>query len=186
MKFRILTAFSLVIIFSGCGSLPENPPQTVDAVDLERYSGRWFEIARLPVPFQKENELATAEYAINEEGTVDLVNTAITLDGKTRSVTGKAVPVEDTNNTRLKVTIDNFFAKLFGSPPDYGNYWILKLDSDYTIAVVGSPNRNTLWILARQPDISPEALEETIQHARLSGYPVEQLIINNGKFPTGY
>ena len=178
-----LWAILALAALSGCRSLPENPPETVESVNLERYTGLWYEIARLPVPFQKADELATAEYRLNREGSIDLVNTAIAPDGSTRSVTGTAVPVPGSDNTRLRVTIDNFFARLFGSPPEYGNYWILKLDADYRIALVGSPNRETLWLLARETEISPASLADYLQHARQAGYPVEKLIVNNGEFP---
>ena len=93
MPSRLLLFISSFLAFSGCDSLPENPPAPVESVDLERYMGLWYEIARLPVPFQKDGELATAEYRLNEEGTIDLVNTAISPEGSTRSVTGTAVPV---------------------------------------------------------------------------------------------
>lgn len=186
MLIRILSAIAACLAglaLSACQSLPDNPPKTVESVDLERYAGLWFEIARLPVFFQKETELATAEYSLNDAGTVDLVNTAIAQDGSTRSVTGTAVPVPGSENARLRVTIDNFFARLFGSPPDFGNYWILKLDPDYSLALVGSPNRKTLWILAREPEIPAAALQETIDAAARAGYPTERLILNNGAFP---
>jgi apolipoprotein D and lipocalin family protein len=165
---------------TGCQSLPENPPQTVESVDLQRYAGLWYEIARLPMPFQKDNERATAEYTLNSEGTVGLVNTAIAQNGETRSVTGTAVPVATSSNAKLKVTIDVFFAKLFGSPPDFGNYWVLKLEDDYSLALVGSPSRKSLWLLSRTPEIDPGLLESYLQHARDQGYETEELIVNNG------
>jgi apolipoprotein D and lipocalin family protein len=163
--------------------MPDDPPETVSSVDLEAYTGLWYELARLPVPFQRREELATARYRLNDAGTVDLVNTAIRPDGSERSVTGTAVPVDGSDNTRLKVTIDNFFARLFGSPPPYGNYWILKLEPDYSVALVGSPDRDTLWLLAREPEIPGALLNRYIDHARDAGYAVDRLIVNNGEFP---
>ena len=167
---------------AACQSRPENPPETVDSVDLNRYTGLWYEIARLPVPFQRADELATAEYMLNSAGTVDLVNTAIAPDGERRSMTGTAVPVPGSGNAKLKVSIDNFFAKVFGSPPDWGNYWVLKLDPDYRYALVGSADRKTLWLLAREPEIPDAVLSQYVQHARDAGYPTGELIINNGAF----
>jgi apolipoprotein D and lipocalin family protein len=182
MSFR--TGLSLILLFGliGCQSLPENPPATVESVDLQRYTGLWYEIARLPAPFQKADELATAEYSLNDEGTIDLVNTAIEPDGSTRSVTGTAVPVEGSRNAKLKVTIDNFFARLFGSPPPFGNYWVLKLEADYSIALVGSPDRRFLWLLAREPEIPEVALGEYLDAAREAGFLIDEIIINNGVF----
>ena len=187
---KVISSISLAGVLAlgfltGCQSPPENPPQTVESVDLQRYTGLWYEIARLPMPFQKADERATAKYTINSDGAVDLVNTAIALDGETRSVTGTAVPVPNSFNTKLKVTIDVFFAKLFGSPPDFGNYWVIKLEDDYSLALVGSPSRNSLWLLARKPQIDPQVLESYLQHARDQGYNTEEIIIHNGGTGSG-
>jgi len=160
--------------------MPEDPPATVERVELERYTGLWYEIARLPVFFQKEEDRATAVYGLNDDGTISIINTAIAPDGSSRSVTGTAMPVEGSNNARLKVTIDNFFAKLFSSPPDYGNYWILKLEPDYSLVLVGSPDRETLWLLAREPTIQQAKFDAFIGVAKKSGYETEVLIVNNG------
>lgn len=176
---RLLISSLAIACLTACSSLPENPPATVESVDLAQYSGLWHEIARLPVPFQKTDEQATAEYTLNDSGSVDLINTAIAPDGTTRSVTGNAISVEGSNNTKLKVTIDNFFAKLFGSPPSYGNYWVLKLADDYSVALVGSPNRKTLWLLAREPQIPASTLEAYLGHARQLGFETDTVIINN-------
>jgi apolipoprotein D and lipocalin family protein len=183
MRSHTLPILLLALALAGCQSLPDNPPATVDSVDLTRYAGLWYEIARLPAPFQKADELATAEYSLNDEGTIDLVNTAIKPDGSTRAVTGTAVPVEDSRNAKLKVTIDNFFARLFGSPPPYGNYWVLKLEPDYTIALVGSPDRKFLWLLARDPEIPESALDAYFDAAREAEYQIDDILINNGAFP---
>ncbi|MFO7724458.1 MAG: lipocalin family protein [Oceanipulchritudo sp.] len=174
----------LIGTLAGCSeSLPENPPETVSSVDLKAYAGFWYELARLPVSFQRDEELATATYTLNEEGTVDLVNTAIRPDGTRRSVTGTAVPVTGSENARLKVTIDNIFARIFGSPPSHGNYWILKLEPDYSVALVGSPDRETLWLLAREPELPGPVFNRFLDHAREAGFAVDNLIVNNGAFP---
>lgn len=176
LKF-IFARLSLCLLFlTGCDSLPENPPRVVSAVDLSLYEGLWYEIARLPVFFQDEHDAATAEYSLSPDGTVSLINTAIRPDGTTRSVTGTAVPVPGSNGAKLRVTIDNFFAKLFGSPPSYGNYWILKLADDYSVALVGSPNRETLWLLARAPAIPEASISSYLEVARAQGYAVEKMI----------
>jgi apolipoprotein D and lipocalin family protein len=182
---KLLALFSTLIIcpcLSVSGATPKDAPPTVDQVDLQHYTGLWYELARLPVFFQKANELATAHYELQPDGTLGIVNTAIKTDGSSRAVTGTAVPVTGSKNTKLKVTIDNFFAKLFGSPPAYGNYWILDLEPDYSIALVGSPKRKTLWLLARTPEISQAKLNSYIAHAEALGFDTSKLIINNGKF----
>lgn len=160
--------------------VPDNAPATVESVDLERYQGLWYELARLPVIFQRDRDRSTAEYELMDDGSVSIINTSISPRGRTRSVTGSAVPVEGTNNTRLKVNIDNFFARTFGSSPEFGNYWILKLEPDYSLALVGSPDRNTLWLLSREPSIPQEKFEQYIDAAEAAGYDTDDLIINNG------
>lgn len=159
--------------------IPDNPPSTVESVDLERYQGLWYELARLPVIFQRDQDRSTAEYELRDDGSVFIINTAIAPRGWTRSVTGSAVPVDGTNNTRLKVNIDNFFARTFGSAPEFGNYWILKLEPDYSLAMVGSPDRRTLWLLSREPSIPQEKFDEYIEAARADGFATDNLIINN-------
>ncbi|MGZ0655853.1 lipocalin family protein [Coraliomargarita sp. W4R53] len=179
----LLASLIALSLFSACRSLPKDPPQTVAQVDLERYTGLWHELARLPVFFQKADELATAEYTLQADGSVGLINTAIKKDGSTRSVTGTAVPVVGSNNAKLKVSIDNFFAKIFGSPPDFGNYWILKLEADYSIALVGSPNRKTLWLLAKTSEITQAKFDSYVSYAQELGFETSDLIINNGNYP---
>ena len=178
MSRGFLTLFLSLMLLTGCQSLPEDPPEVVDAVDLERYTGLWYEIARLPVFFQDAEDAATARYTLNADGTIDLINTAIQPDGSTRSVTGTAVPVPGSNGAKLRVTIDNFFAKLFGSPPEYGNYWILELADDYSLALVGSPDRESLWLLSRTPEVSKERVDQYLDSARQKGYPVSEILIH--------
>jgi len=166
--------------------MPEDPPETVDRVDLERYTGLWYEIARLPVFFQDEADLAAARYSLNESGSLELVNTALQPDGTAESVTGSAKPVPGSGNAKLRVTIDNFFAELFGSPPEHGNYWILKLADDYAVALVGSPDRDNLWLLARSPDIPSDTLRRYLRAAEAKGFATDAMIVNNGAFPPGW
>jgi len=181
MKKRFLALLTVGVVFAACNaSLPEDPPNTVESVDLERYAGLWYEVARLPVFYQDDDEMAKAEYSLNDEGTIDVVNTAIHADGSSQKVTGTAEPVPGSNNAKLRVSIDNFFARLFGSPPDYGNYWVLKLDSDYRMALVGTPDRDALWLLSRTPTMEKDDLKEYIDYAESQGYDTSRLIINNG------
>jgi apolipoprotein D and lipocalin family protein len=80
--------------------------------------------------------------------------------------------------TKLRVTIDNFFAKLFGSPPEYGNYWILELADDYSMALVGSPDRESLRLLSRTPEVSEDRVDQYLDAAREKGYPVNDILMH--------
>jgi apolipoprotein D and lipocalin family protein len=157
-----------------CASPP--PPATIAGpVDLERYAGRWLELARLPAFFQRDCAASQAEYAIVEGGgALAVVNSCTTADGELRRAVGRATPVPGSGNTRLRVRFDGFWAR-FAPVPDEGNYWILYLDPDYRSAVVGTSDLRYLWILARErvDDAEYAALVET---ARAAGYDVTRLV----------
>ena len=145
------------------------PIAAVDSVDLTRYAGTWYEIARFPVWFQEDCAGVTAKYALREDGRVDVVNTCREggLDGPVRSADAIARAVDDTN-AKLKV---NFAAPL----PFEGDYWVLYLDEDYQVAVVGSPGGQGGWILSRTPQIEADRLEAARGALAANGYDVGRL-----------
>lgn len=166
MKF-----FPLLILcslfFMGCGS--NEPLPTVDKVDLERYSGKWYEIARLPQSFEKNCACVTAEYVLETDKPVQVINSCFdTLSQKTKITEGKAFPVEGTENAELNV---QFFW------PFKGGYHIMSLDTDYKYALVGNPNREYLWILSRTPELDQEILENLKSIAVKNGYDLSSLIM---------
>jgi apolipoprotein D and lipocalin family protein len=154
---------SCLTMLAGCApSGPGLPPlHTVAQVDLPRYMGTWYEIASYPHRFQKGCVASRAEYELQADGKVKVVNQcrAESLDGPLKSVTGTARVVDATTNARLEVS---FFW------PFWGDYWILDLDPDYRWVVVGHPSRNYLWILSRTP-----TLEETVYQQLLAGLPAK-------------
>lgn len=144
------------------------PLATVPAVDLERYAGRWFEIARYPNRFQRDcaGEV-TATYTLRNDGKIRVLNECRKADGKTKSATGTAKVADAATRAKLRVT---FFW------PFYGNYWIIALGKDYEYAVVGEPSRKYLWILSRTPQM-PEALfNELLGAISAKGYDPARLI----------
>jgi apolipoprotein D and lipocalin family protein len=142
-----------MIGLGGCGAVYP-PLDTVDNVELGRYTGRWYEIARYPNSFETGCMGVTADYALREDGRISVVNTCVegSLDGNVRLIEGVARVVDRTTNAKLAVT---FF------PPFEGDYWILELGEDYEYAVVGDPSRRFLWILSRKPTLD-EVLYEDI------------------------
>jgi apolipoprotein D and lipocalin family protein len=148
--------------------------RTVPAVDLERYQGKWYEVARLPNRFQSDCAGATAEYGLREDGKVSVLNTCFTKNGDVRSIKGSAAPLDETN-ARLLVRFDGFFFKLF-SWLIKANYWVIELDSDYRYAVVGTPDLKYLWVLSREPEMDEELYGELIEKARGQGFPVEKIL----------
>jgi apolipoprotein D and lipocalin family protein len=150
------------------------PLETVPRVDLDRYQGKWYEVARLPNRFQSDCAGATAEYGLREDGKVSVLNTCYTKEGGVRSIRGSAKPVDETN-ARLVVRFDGLFFKLF-SWLIKANYWVIELDPDYRYAVVGTPDRKYLWLLSREPRMD-EALYESLRaKAEAHGFDVSRIL----------
>lgn len=148
---------------------------TVALVDLSRYSGTWHEIARLPMWFQRHCVDSKAIYTSRPDGRVGVHNECETDSGGLDQVNGVATVVDQKTNARLNVVFDNFFARLFGSSRQ-GNYWILDLDPDYRVAMVGTPDRRYLWILSRTPHLDEPTYELLVAKALELGFPVKDLI----------
>jgi apolipoprotein D and lipocalin family protein len=143
------------------------PPPTVPQVKLSRYMGDWFEIARLPNPFQKKCAQTTARYTLTKEGHFKILNGCLTPEGKQLEASGRAHVVELATGSKLRVT---FFW------PFYGDYWILDLDADYRWALVGTPDRKYLWVLSRNERMEDSRLETLLNKARTLGYDLSSLI----------
>jgi apolipoprotein D and lipocalin family protein len=165
----LMTSVAAITVVGGCGAV--SPPlAVVDSVDLNRYAGRWYEIARYPNSFERDCVGVTADYTLREDGRVEVVNTCIesSLDGPERLIRGSARVVDETTNAKLKVT---FFW------PFEGDYWILELDQDYRYAVVGEPSRSTLWILSRTPQMDDATYQDIIAGLPAKGYDPARLIL---------
>lgn len=146
---------------------PADPPPTVARVDLERYVGTWFEIAKIPHPFQRQCVSDTsARYARNPDGTVAVLNRCRTQDGSFSEARGLARVTNPATNARLEVS----FFSILGWRPVWGDYWVLMLDEDYQFAVVGSPERRYGWILSRTPSLSAATREAIDARLRTLGY----------------
>lgn len=128
---------------------------TVPHVDLARYMGTWFEIARFPNSFQTDCVAVQAEYALQENGQVQVINSCrkVSFDGKLSTAKGKAKVVDKKSGSKLKVSF-----LPFGLFP--GNYWIIMLDPNYEWAVVSEPKQKYLWILSRSPRMEDQTLSD--------------------------
>jgi len=151
------------LMFTGKGFTADLPPlQTVEQVDLSRYLGRWYEIARLPNRFQKGCRGSMADYSLREDGDITVVNSCHNLDDNNlRQSKGHAWVVDPISNARLKVS---FFW------PFRGDYWIIELGRNYEYAVVGTPSRKYLWVLSRDQTISAELYAAILQRAAQKGF----------------
>jgi len=159
-------------------TMPSNasePPPTAAKVDLDRYIGRWYEIARLPMAFQKADEAARAEYGKNADGTVSVHNTAVRPDGTEHGIKGYAKVLNPPQNSKLAVRFKTWFGPLIPVPKQ-GNYWVLHVDDKYQEAIVGTPNRKFLWILSRTEKLPESRYQALVKKAKDLGYDVSRLI----------
>ena len=166
--------FLIIAVLTGCtmearSLLGEtlDPPETVAQVDLQRYAGRWYEIAKLPNAFQSGCVAnTTAEYALREDGRIDVVNRCLTDDGEIDQAEGVARVVDPDSNAKLQVS----FVQLFDAPVFWGDYWIIGLDEDYRYAIIGTPSRRYGWILSRTPQLAWTTLAQIYTQLRAKGY----------------
>ena len=148
---------------------------TVPSVDLKRYVGKWYEIARFPNSFQKKCIAnVTAEYRARTDGDVDVVNRCKVEGGVLDQADGLARIVDGSNNTRLQVRFAPAWLAWF--PLVWGDYWIIDLDPDYSVATVGTPSRDYLWILARKPTLSTAEYEAAVNNATKQGFDTSKLV----------
>jgi apolipoprotein D and lipocalin family protein len=170
---------SLVLILSSVSVLTAAVPAfamgrsheslpTVESVDINRYLGTWYEIARLPQWFEKDCTAVTANYTLRDDGKIRVTNTCRkgTPDGEEKVSIGKAVVADPASNSKLRVS---FFW------PFFGDYWIIELGTDYDYAVVGSPDRKTLWILSRYPRMDSEQINAILERRKAQGFPVDAM-----------
>ncbi|MFA6334466.1 MAG: lipocalin family protein [Bacteroidales bacterium] len=142
---------------------------TAEEFDISKYMGKWYEIERLPNSFEEGLEENRATYSIGEDGNVIVINegTVIADKSKIKQVKGKAWVPDPKQPGKLKVS---FFW------PFSGDYWVLKVDKDYTYALVGVPSGEYLWILARERNIDPEIVKGLKDYAGKLGFPVKKMI----------
>ena len=153
---------------SGCMNFSGEPLDTVASVDIDRYAGKWFEIARYPIRAQAGCTGTTAEYTPLGDGRVRVFNRCLvgSLDGRERTIEGSARVVDTTTNAKLAVS---FFGP-FEAP-----YWIIDLDEDYQWAVVGEPTRKFLWILSRTPTLDDAIYTDILSRLPEKGYDPARL-----------
>lgn len=166
MKNIIL--FLMALILTGCMGMPEKVTPVSD-FDLEKYLGKWYEIARLDHSFERDLEQVTAEYSLRSDGGVMVVNRGfLKKKNEWREAEGKAYFVDSPNEGYLKVSF-------FG--PFYGSYVIFGLDQErYQYAFISGPDLSYLWLLSRKPVLEPEVVNRFIKEAGRLGFNTENLI----------
>ncbi|MDP4175498.1 MAG: lipocalin family protein [Bacteroidota bacterium] len=167
----LIFSFMFFVFTALLGQESSKPLETVKKVDLNRYVGLWYEIAKIPNRFQKDCQSnTTAEYSLRDDGRINVKNSCSRSDGKRNVTEGVARIVENSNNSKLEVS----FFSILGIRPVWGDYWIIGLDDNYQYAVIGDPDRKYGWILSRTQELSKKNLEEAFQILRAKGYDTKR------------
>lgn len=164
-----LSVLPLIAVMSACTAVPSGV-EPVRPFDLQRYKGEWFEIMRLDHSFERGLTNVSATYIPQDDGSVRVINRGLDRQScRWREAEGRAVFLGSSTTGSLSVT---FFW------PFAGGYHVFALDHDnYAWAVVSGPSTNYLWILAREPDLSPATRDHLVDKARQLGFPVQDLIL---------
>lgn len=168
-KFCLLLIFSVLFVFSCTKTNSQMIDKTtVKELDLNRYLGTWYEIARFPHSFEKDLVGVTATYSLREDGKIKVLNQGYknTLDGELSVAEGKAKIPEKSQPGKLKVSFFWIF---------YGDYNVLELDENYQYVMIGSSTPKYFWILSRTPQMDAATYEMLLEKARKRGYNLDKL-----------
>ena len=165
---RNLALLLPLVLLTGCLGMPAQI-QPVTGFDAERYMGKWYEVARLDHRFERGMSNVTAEYALQDDGGVSVVNRGyLAEEGEWKEAVGKAYFVEQPDTAYLKVSF-------FG--PFYGSYVVFDLDkADYQYAFVSGPDHSYLWLLSREPTVEEAVMTRFLQQAAEAGFDTGALI----------
>jgi len=167
MKALSLIAATLLLL-AGCTGLPKGI-EPVTGFDQDRYLGTWYEIARLDHSFERGLSQVTAEYSLNDDGSIKVINRGYNEEkGEWEEAEGRAVFVGDSDVGHMKVSF-------FG--PFYASYVVFELDDDYSTVYITGYNRNYLWLMSRTPEVSDEELEAFRERAVAEGFELGELIV---------
>jgi len=143
------------------------PLVTVEKVDLKKYVGLWYEVAKIPNSFQDQCIYGTtAEYKIDEDGDIIVTNSCYDEKDKLDVAEGLAKVVDKNTNAKLEVS----FVSFLGIRPFWGDYWIIGLDESYQWAVVGTPSRKYGWVLSRTPSLPDSTMENIFKILKSQHY----------------
>jgi apolipoprotein D and lipocalin family protein len=171
-KILVLTA----LVFAGLSNAAwSQEVRTVASVDLTRYVGTWYEIARFPNRFQKDCVAnVTAQYGKRADGDIDVTNSCKEADGKTEVAVGRARVEDPKTNAKLKVSFAPDW--LNWVPFIWADYWVIDLAQDYSLVAVGGPSRDYLWVLSRTPSIADADYEALVNRVTAQGFDTAKLV----------
>lgn len=180
-----LTSHALKLIFAtlvlSCGATSsafansaQKPLETIQTLDVPRYMGTWFEIAKYPNRFQKQCVAKTsAAYSLQKDGTVKVLNSCLLASGELEQVEGKARQIGVATSPKLEVR----FAPVWLSwlPMVWGDYWVIDLDPEYQLVAVSEPKREFLWVLARTQQVDKAKYDALLQRLQAKGFDLNKL-----------
>jgi apolipoprotein D and lipocalin family protein len=166
MKKPALILF-IIMIFSSAQS--QKSPSVVPTVDLNRYKGVWYEIARLPNYFERKLKCTSATYTLRDDGRITVLNKGYFITDPHKSTSSQGIAWVPDIKSPAKLKVQFFW-------PFSGNYWIMELDKDYRYVLVGDPSRKYLWILAREKKMEESTYKMLLQKAIDNGYDVKSII----------
>ena len=175
---KIYSALLSVCIFSGNFSVyaqsSDFPVKTIATLDVQRYLGTWFEIAKYPNWFQKKCISNTkAVYSARADGTLKVLNSCKTAEGELSEAEGTARQLGAKDSPKLEVRFAPAWLSFL--PMVWGDYWVIDLDPQYQVAVVSDPRREYLWILSRTPQLDKKVYEDTLQRIQAQQFDVRKL-----------
>jgi apolipoprotein D and lipocalin family protein len=169
---RVMTAIAVItlgtVTFAAAGAPAPTPVQSIENVDLPRFMGRWYEIARLPNRFQKGCAGSETDFSLRDDGQITVIYTCRNgKDGSSRLSKGHAWVIDPASNARLKIS---FFW------PFRSDYWIIELGREYEYTVIASPNRKYLWILSRTPSMSDDLYADIMKEVERQGFDTKDVL----------
>lgn len=180
MNLPAIASVLLALAVPSAGAVAQSasvgPPEPIASLDVPRYMGTWYEIARFPNRFQRKCAgNTTATYTARPDGTIEVVNRCRRKDGGSEVATGVARQVGGADSPRLKVRFAP--ALLSFLPMVWGDYWVIDLDPGYQLTAVSDRKRNYLWILARTPRIDEAAYDALLERLVGKGMDVNRLVL---------
>lgn len=165
---------SLLLAASACSVLAQEPMTTVPSVDVPRYLGTWYEIAKFPNRFQKMCASNTsAQYSARPDGTLSVRNRCTDKDGKINEVEGQARQIGNATSPKLEVRFAPAWLSFL--PFVWGDYWVIDIDADYQLVAVSEPKREFLWILSRTPTVNTKAYDDLLARLRAKSLDTSKL-----------
>ncbi len=168
------SAYILTFSFSAYGQVSDAQVKTIPSLDVQRYLGTWYEIAKYPNWFQKKCISNTkAVYSARADGTLKVLNSCKTSDAEVSEAEGTARQIGAKDSAKLEVRFAP--AWLAFIPMVWGDYWVIDLDPQYQVAVVSDPHREYLWILSRTPQLDKKVYEDTLQRLQAQQFDIRKL-----------